>query len=201
MSEPEKSAEIAALQASKSLMLQKVIHAHADQLFDYIRIKIPVDLQSILDPRDVLQDTFFEAFQRIAEFKPTGTDATYRWLLTIARRRAIWLIRRQRTSKRGGNRKLESQQVAVSIILEDFAVYSRTPSQSAMSHELAAIVQRSIGRIEPDYREVIQLRYLEGLSAKQSAFRMGRTEDAIFKLCSRALNALKSQMQFVAVGQ
>ncbi len=181
----------------KSLELQRMLHAHAARLSAYLNGKLPPDLRSVVDSRDVLQDVFFEAFQRINEFEPRGDDASYRWLVTIARHRVLALIRMQRASKRGGGRAglKDSENVAnVESMLEELAIYSRTPSQSAMSHEVAAVVQKSMSRLEPQYREAIQLRYIDGLSVKQSAERMGRTEGAVFMLCGRALKSLKEHL-------
>jgi RNA polymerase sigma-70 factor (ECF subfamily) len=183
----------------KSLQLQRMLYAHSPRLLDYLSHKIPADLRGFLEPQDVLQDTFFEAFQRIGEFEPQGADSSYRWVVTIARHRLLALIRMQRSTKRGGGRNRLQDVDGVVSMLQELAVYSRTPSQSAMSHENAAAVQKSMSRIEPQYREAIQLRYIEGLSVKQSAARMGRTEKAIFALCIRGLNALKKQLQAGAI--
>jgi RNA polymerase sigma-70 factor (ECF subfamily) len=183
------------LREEKVLDMQRMLHANARRLLDYVSGKIPADLRSFVDPQDVLQDTFFEAFQRIGDFTPIGDEASYRWLVTIARHRVLALIRMQRASKRGGGRDRVDDVENVVALLQDLAVYTRTPSQSAMSHEIAAAVQKSMRQIEPHFREVIQLRYLEGLSAKQSAERMGRTEGAIFMLCNRGLKAMKEQLQ------
>ena len=181
----------------KSLQLQRMLHEHAARLLDFVSGKLPADLRSFVEPRDVLQDVFFEAFQRIGEFEPRVNNAAYRWLVTIARHRVLALIRMQRASKRGGGRGAfegVKDVDGVESMLEELAVYTRTPSQSAMSHELAAVMQKSMSRIEPQYKEVIQLRYIDGLSVKQSADKMGRTEGAIFMLCSRGLKSLREHL-------
>jgi RNA polymerase sigma-70 factor, ECF subfamily len=185
------------MHADKSLEMQRMLHANTDRLLAYLKHKFPPDLRSFIEPQDVLQDTFFEAFQRINDFQPRGEDDSYRWLMAIARHRLLACLRMQRASKRG---RIKIEEVDdVIAVLDELMVYSRTPSQSAMSHEIAAAIYASMSRIEPHYREVIQLRFINGLSIKQSAERMGRTEGAILMLCDRGLKALKVQLKSIAL--
>jgi RNA polymerase sigma factor (sigma-70 family) len=173
----------------KTLELQRILHEHAADLLEYIRRMLNSDLQRFVDPVDVLQDVFFSAFQHVDDFEPRFANASYQWLLTITRHRVSALKRAYRASKRGGDQKNLNEfegDDGVKSMLEELVVYNRTPSQSAMSHEIALMVQKAIGGMEPHYREAIQLRYIDGLSVKQSAKRMGRTEGAIFMLCSRS---------------
>lgn len=156
-------------------------------------------LRGYVEPQDVLQDTFFEAFVHIDQFDPRDESAVYDWLAMIARHRMLDLIRMHRSDKRGGGRERFGDADDVIAILQSLAIYSRTPSQSAMSHEAAVVVSESMSRLEPQYSEVIRLRFLEGLSIKQSAERMGRTEAAITMLCNRGLSALRQQLRMISL--
>jgi RNA polymerase sigma-70 factor (ECF subfamily) len=176
------------------LVLQRLLHSYSSRLLSYINLQLPIDVRGVVSAQDVLQDVFFEAFQRLAEFRPQGEDSSYRWLVTIARNRVVDVVRSQRRAKRGGKRR-KDQFDDVEGFLEQLAVYSRTPSQSAISHEIASSVQQSVNSLEPHYRQVISFRYLEGLTIKQTAERMGRTEGAVMMLCNRGLKALKLQME------
>jgi DNA-directed RNA polymerase specialized sigma24 family protein len=79
-------------------------------------------------------------------------------------------------------------------LLRQFAIYARTPSQSAMSHEAILAVERGVAALEPDYQKVIQLRYIEGCSIKETSVKLGRTEGATHMLIYRGLIALKSSL-------
>jgi RNA polymerase sigma-70 factor (ECF subfamily) len=185
---------------AKATRLQELLHVHSQRLLGYITAKIPAELRAYVETQDVLQDTFFEAFQRIAEFEPRTEDGGYAWLVTIARHRMLAIIRMRRAAKRGANAQMHFQgDDDVIQILQSLAIYSRTPSQSAMSHEVALAITESMSRIEPQYREVIQLRFLEGMSVKQSAERMGRSEAAILSLCRRGLDAMREQLRAVSL--
>jgi RNA polymerase sigma-70 factor (ECF subfamily) len=65
-----------------------------------------------------------------------------------------------------------------------------TPSRAAGSREELARLERAFLRLPPDYREVIVLARLRGLSHESIAAKLGRTELATRTLLSRALARL-----------
>jgi RNA polymerase sigma-70 factor (ECF subfamily) len=184
---PENTADLEALQA--------ILHAHSDRLLAYLTRQMSNNLRRFVEPQDVLQDTFFEAFRRSHEFQMQGPDSVFRWLVTIARHRMLAIVRMQRSLKRGGRVAEKDGFASVVGFLEELAVYQRTPSQSAMSHELVSAIQQAINALEPQYCRAIQLRYIEGLTVQDAADRMGRTCGSILMLCNRGLAALKVQLQ------
>jgi RNA polymerase sigma-70 factor, ECF subfamily len=179
--------------------LQAILHTHSDRLLAYLNRHMSESLRRFVEPQDVLQDTFFEAFRRSREFQLQGTDSVFRWLVTIARHRMLAIIRMQKSLKRGGQFAGKDGFASVVGFLEELAIYQRTPSQSAMSHELVSAIQQAINTLEPQYCQAIQLRYIEGLTVQQAADRMGRTSGSILMLCNRGLVALKVQLQAVSL--
>jgi RNA polymerase sigma-70 factor (ECF subfamily) len=199
LSNPEKPDGPTPEEQASMVELQGILHVHSERLLTYLKKRMPEDLRRFVEPQDILQDTFFEAFTRSREFQARGKDSAHRWLVTIARHRMFAILRMQQTLKRGGPRPEENEFDAVCGFLDGLAVYTRTPSQSAMSHEIASAVQQSMNFLEPQYRRVIQLRFIEGLSVQKTADVMGRSRGAILMLCNRALKSLKLLLQSVSV--
>jgi len=56
-------------------------------------------------------------------------------------------------------------------------------------------VRRALDRLNPDYRTVLELRILRGLSTAETARQMGRTEAAVRTLQYRAIQALKEEIR------
>lgn len=193
------SSESTSQSAADAIALKRLLIAHTDQLLSYVTRHLPANLRQLIEPQDILQDTFFEAFQRFSEFVATDEKAAYRWLLTIARNRLIDQIRMQRAAKRGGNRlhlaEEEVRHLSVVGLLQDLAAHNRTPSQSASRRELVVILGQSLHALKPDYREVVRLRYIEGLSLSETAAQMKKTENSAQKLCGRALAALRTELK------
>lgn len=175
--------------------LQRLAHAYGNELMEFVRRLIPADLSRLIDPQDVVQDAYIEAFQRLAEFAQGDDNATRRWLKTIARNRLVDLVRRHRSAKRDSRRTAdEVRRGSVVLLLQELATYSRTPSRSAADHEFFGAFQQTLGGLPPDYRNAIQLRYVDGLTFKEAAARMDRTVDATRMLAARGLRALRARM-------
>src|SRR5437879_9126906 len=66
-----------------------------------------------------------------------------------------------------------------------------SPSQQAARREQAVLLANALGELPDDYREVIVLRHLEGLTFPEVARRMERSLDSVEKLWMRALVRLR----------
>jgi RNA polymerase sigma-70 factor (ECF subfamily) len=66
-----------------------------------------------------------------------------------------------------------------------------SPSQQAARREQAVLLAEALGRLPDDYREVLILRHLEGLSFPELARRLDRSLDSVKNLWTRALARLR----------
>ena len=69
-----------------------------------------------------------------------------------------------------------------------------TPSQQAARREQAVLLADALDRLPQDYREVIILRHLEGLTFPEVARRLDRTLDSVEKLWARGLARLRRSL-------
>jgi RNA polymerase sigma-70 factor (ECF subfamily) len=69
-----------------------------------------------------------------------------------------------------------------------------SPSQQADRREQAVLLANALGELPDDYREVLVLRHLEGLTFPEVARQMGRTLDSVDKLWLRALARLRQTL-------
>ncbi|MGA2499187.1 MAG: sigma-70 family RNA polymerase sigma factor, partial [Tepidisphaeraceae bacterium] len=154
--------------------LQDVLTAHHPRLLEYVSRHLPVQVRNLVDPADVVQDTCFEACRLIGKFKPAGKNSTFRWLVTIARHRIVDLLR-IRQARQSGKSGDHAPGDSLTRAIAELAVYRRTPSRSAASHEFLAAVEQAIGRLPPVYRQVVTLRHIDGLDTAETAAKMDRT--------------------------
>ena len=178
--------------------LEALIERHHSQLTAFIERKFPDKLRGWLDVSDILQETYASAFRNIRTFDPQGQDAFYRWLATIARTRLIDQLKAAQRFKRRAH-QLQPDDQAMSDMLNHVAVYKRTPSQSAVGHELVAAVEKSIDLLPEDYRQVIRLRHDQQLSPVEAAQQMNRSVGAAQMIYSRALKSLREKLQEMAL--
>jgi RNA polymerase sigma-70 factor, ECF subfamily len=173
-----------------SVAVASLLKAHADRLQRFVCAKMPATLSSAVDPQDVVQDVMFEACRLIRGFRDEGNDCFFRWIATIARHRIAALLRRHREKTLDGN-----EDDATAKLLEEMAVYRRTPSRSAAAHELMVMVERSLDRLPPDYRTALRCRHIEGLTVTETAVRMNKSNEAVYLLCCRALKAMRTELR------
>jgi RNA polymerase sigma-70 factor (ECF subfamily) len=176
-----------------------ILYAERARLLAYVKRHLPAEIQAWVDPNDVLQDTYFEAFRRLAHFQAADENAAYRWLVTIARHRIAELLRTRRTARRGGNMGHAAQGDSVVAALAELASHLRTPSRSAARHEFVLALEQSLTRLPPDLAEALKLRYIHGLSCAEIATQMGRTERAVHMLCNRALKVVRRELRSVSM--
>src|SRR5438045_1157805 len=70
-----------------------------------------------------------------------------------------------------------------------------SPSQQASRREQSVLLAEALARLPPEWRELLILRHLEGLTFPEVAQRMGRTVDSVKKLWPRALANLRRLLE------
>jgi RNA polymerase sigma-70 factor (ECF subfamily) len=159
------------------------------------RMQIGQRLQGKVDEEDLVQETFLEAHRHFANFQGTTEGQLVCWLRQILATKLATLLRHY-LGTQGRDIRLEREiQDAFdrsSILLDRglMAVQS-SPSQQAAQREQSVLLADALAELPEDYREVIVLRHLEGLTFPQVAERMQRSLDSVEKLWMRALVQLR----------
>ena len=135
---------------------------------------------------DVLQDTMVIAWNKAADFDPS-LAAAKTWITTIARRRALDLIRSR-------SRHAEAMDVGARDIC---AVLGHEPSRSAET-ESGHTVERLVhcmGQLNVESAACIQFAYLDGLTFREIAERIEHSLGTVKSWIRRGLVKLKACMQ------
>jgi RNA polymerase sigma-70 factor (ECF subfamily) len=175
--------------------LQVLLLAERGRLLAYIHRHFPAGLLPMIEPADVLHDTYFEAVRRIDSFSPTDETSTFRLLVTIARRRIAQLLRISGRAKHGGKSRRVAQSDSIVAMLGDLATHEKTPSRTASGHEFMAALEQSLGRLPEDLRTAVTLRYIQGMSPTEIAGKMDRTERAVHQLCYRGVQMVRRELR------
>jgi len=132
---------------------------------------------------DVVSETFLAAVRQIARLKPEG-GSLGGWLIGIARHK-IGDVRRRRARVKVG---LPPE----SLPQEDA---SHDPSASLETAERRAQVAAVMDALPDDQRLALEWKYLDGLSVREIAHRMGRTDKAAETLLYRARQAFRETFE------
>ena len=140
------------------------------------------------DAEDVLQDSMMTLARSFRDFR--GASSLSTWLFTITR---SFCIKKRRKSKFAPEREESLEQLAPA---EQQRIRSATPDphELAESAEIWQQVQAGIQRIEPAYREILVLRDIEGLPAKEVAEIVGISVPAVKSRLHRARAELREHL-------
>ena len=147
-----------------------------------------------IDPTDLVQQTFLEALRDFSKFQGEPEELL-RWMRRLLLNNLANLRRDFSRDKRSVNREISLPE-SDSSSTWGVQLWADTPSPSfsAMKVERKDALERALARLPEDYQTVIQLRYQELFSFEAIAETMQRSENAIRKLCARAMELLKQDL-------
>jgi RNA polymerase sigma-70 factor (ECF subfamily) len=187
MDDPETSTEAQdhqLLQAAKSgdrEALATLLEKHQQRVFGF-GMKMCGDPE---DAKDVAQETLLAAVRTLRNFRGDASITT--WLYTIAR---SFCVKKHRRTK-GAPAQHEALNEAGTETTSEPAL---SPEQMLLGHETRNIVAAALDALEPDAREVVLLRDIEGLSAPEVAQVTGLSVAAVKSRLHRARTSLREQL-------
>jgi RNA polymerase sigma-70 factor (ECF subfamily) len=175
--------------------LGSLLELYRNYLRVLARVEVGRRLQGKLDASDIVQETYAEAHRNFHLFRGSDEPQLVSWLRQILAGRVANLVRRY-FGTQGRDVRLE-QELSAGLdnssraLGRELAASASSPSQAAARREQAVLLADALSRLPEDYRDVIILRNLEGLTFPEVAQRMGRTLDSVEKLWLRALARLR----------
>jgi RNA polymerase sigma-70 factor (ECF subfamily) len=161
------------------------------------RLQIESRFRGKFDASDVVQQTLLEACRAFPQFRGQTEPELMAWLRQILAHVLAHEIRRYRgTQRRDLAREMSLEQSLAESsqrLGAALADAGPSPSQQAAQHEQELLLAAVLDRLPEEYRTVIILRNLEGLSHEEIARRMGRSTSAVRMLWVRALARLRQE--------
>jgi RNA polymerase sigma-70 factor (ECF subfamily) len=148
-------------------------HRYVDDINNYL-----VHFTGNKDVEDLVQDTFIRALLGLQNFRGASHPKT--WLLSIARNVAIDNMRRNRRTATRHFGEIESIQ---SVNLQ--------PEEIFENNEAVSSVMNEINRLKQEYREVVVLRLMIGLSIAETCETLGWSESKVKSTQHRAMKQLR----------
>lgn len=179
---------MAALAPAMILSPETALEQHRERLLSVIYLRMGPDLRTRMDAEDVLQDVAIEAVNSWHTLEDKANAGA--WLVTLARRKVARIVRDQIGVAARDPRREHAMKT--DLPLPD----RRTgPVTAADRKDRLLLLEQALERLSDDYREVIMLTKIEGLSAREVGVRMDRSENAVNLLLSRALKRLAQELK------
>ncbi len=174
----------------------RLLERHRDRLKRMVAVRADPRLAARVDPSDVVQESLADAAQKLDRYLAARPLPFYPWLRQLTLERLVALHRRHVQAARRSVRREEgrmdlSDRSAVELAERLFARQS-SPSAGLVRREVQARVRAVLAGLRDADRELLVLRHLEGLSARDIAAVMGTSEGAVNTRHVRALQRLRA---------
>jgi RNA polymerase sigma-70 factor (ECF subfamily) len=141
-----------------------------------------------MDPSDVVQDTYLEAFRRLPDYLRRQPMPFHLWLRKMAYERLIMMRRKHlNASCRAVGHELPLPEGSSAALAQELLAGDTSPSQHVSQQELAQRVRRALGQLAEQDREILLMRVFEMLSYDEIAHLLDIEPAAARKRHGRAL--------------
>ena len=163
----------------------------------YIRRFLAARSGPLILGRTTLDDLFQETAAAAVKGARTlvfENDAHFvAWVSTVARRVINAVLTQQRRNP-NSVRIRHGQSSGIGIRESQLISPRRSPSSSVAGRESLTRLHNAIDRLPSEYRSVIRLYTLGGLTMSEVAKRLGKSNGAAFMMLARAMNKLRNAM-------
>jgi RNA polymerase sigma-70 factor (ECF subfamily) len=182
-----------------SAALGQLLESYRAYLRVLARVQIGRHLQGKVDASDLAQEACLGAYRDFPHFRGTSEKELLGWLRQILASLLANLVRHYHGTKRRDVRlerqlALELDQSSQALDRSLVAPQS-SPSEQASRREQSVVLAEALGRLPDEWRELLILRHLEGLTFPEVAQRLGRSVDSLKKQWPRALAGLRRALE------
>ncbi len=192
---------VALAQDGDESALNQLCRVYATRVLWLVRLRMGKELRSKLESMDIVQDVLIYAVRDLGDFIYKTEGDFVRWLSGLVENRLRDSLDKWHADKRDIRREvqLNSNRMAAedSFVAAAEPIDTTTPSAIISKNEDFDRLAKAIDTLKPEYREVIILTKIEGLSYIETGDKLGKSADAIRMLVSRAMGALSCAFENV----
>ena len=159
-----------------------LVERYQQRVFALVSRMLPARPRATIE--DIAQDTFLAVFRRLGDFDPRGTAKLSTWILTIAARRSIDELRRQRPAP------------TAQVVREA----AGRADDSTRSREIVAAIEAALAELSPELRAAFLLREYHDLEYSEIAKALAIDLGTVKSRLSRARAALRERLAEVHHG-
>jgi RNA polymerase sigma-70 factor (ECF subfamily) len=171
--------------------VEELLVRHLPGLRAYVRLKAGPRVRAHEEVSDLVQSACREVLQDVGRHRWKDEDHFHRWLYVTALHKILDRNRYWKAAKRDAGEVPLSGPQGDNVLADCYRTVC-SPSRIMEQGEALICLEAVFDQLPEDYREVILLSRIVGLSHDEIAEQMGRSKNAITVLLSRALARLAS---------
>jgi len=153
--------------AGETALYEIIVRRYNQRLYRVVRAILRDDAET----EDVMQDAYVRAYQHLRQFEARSSFST--WLTRIAINEALARLRRRNRLQPLGDDS-ENGETGVTFFSE-----SLNPEENASKAELGRMLESAMLALPEQYRLVLVMRDVEGLSTRETADALNITEENV----------------------
>lgn len=153
--------------AGETALYEIIVRRYNQRLYRVVRAILRDDAET----EDVMQDAYVRAYQHLRQFEARSSFST--WLTRIAINEALARLRRRNRLQPLGDGS-ENGETGVTFFSE-----SLNPEENASKAELGRMLESAMLALPEQYRLVLVMRDVEGLSTRETADALDITEENV----------------------
>jgi len=174
--------------------LNQLYMVYAERVRRIVRLRMNKELRPKLDSMDLVQDALLSALGGLGDFTYKNEGDFLRWLSKIAQNALRDNLDKLHAAKRDIRKEVRLDNYrptsGAGFVGTPRAIEATTPSVIMSKKEDLDKLEKAIDELKPEYREVIVLTKLEGLSYKEIGKRLSKSPDAVRMLVPSAMAEL-----------
>ena len=185
---------VALAQAGDASALDQLCGVYAERIRRIVRLRMGPELRAQLESMDLVQEVLIGAVKDLGDFTYCSEGDFLHWLSSIVENTIRDYVDRVHAAKRDVRRQVSLNRMAARADRPQpdvgLPAITTTPSVVLSLREELDRLERAMDRLKPEYREVLMLAKIEGLSCKEIAVRLNKRPAAVAMSLSRAIVAL-----------
>lgn len=174
--------------------LNQLCRVYSDRVRWMVRFRLNKELRPKLESLDLAQDVLIHALKGLGDFKYTNDGDFLRWLSKITQNALRDNVDKLYTDKRDIRKEIplhdRGQTTGGRPLGSPEPLVTTTPSVIMSMKEDLSKLEKAIDSLKPEYREVIILTKIEGLSYGEIGKRLNKSADAVRMLVPSAMAEL-----------
>lgn len=174
--------------------VNQLCSVYGERVRRIIRLRLDQKLRPKLDSVDIVQDALILALGGLQDFTYRNEGDFLRWLAKIAENRLRDILDKFHADKRDVHKEIpfkkEGRSTKSGSVGAVGFMRTTTPSVIACRKEAMDRLEKALDELKPEYKKVIVLKRIEGLSHAEIAERLGKNAGAVRMLLARAMAAL-----------
>ena len=168
---------VRAVQQGDRASLEVLYQRHLPGVWRYLDSHLPRGRQAT---EDLVSETFLAAIRAVASFDP-AQGSVGGWLLGIARNKLRDHLRRAGREGDGGQARDEAVEATTA-----------EADQGLLADEVRRSVLQTLDALDEEHRLVLEWKYVDSLSVREIAERLGRSERAVEAMLYRARDSFRA---------